>query len=375
MSVETKGVCSLGKRLDIVVPSEPFDELCICALKVLQHVKADWDPAEIKFKLFTDGHTNRLVGCYLESASNDLVLIRVYGKSTELFIDRNLEVANMMFMQRAGLGSPVYCGFTNGLCYGYSPGEVLDEKSVRDPIISKLIAAEMAKMHSVTLDEEYKQHVNLNACIFPLLRKYLALVPENLPVRNSFNVDILRKEFLEREILFLEEHLCSLDSPVVFCHNDLLLKNILHDDETGKVSFIDYEYAAPNYQAFDIGNHFCEYAGLDTYVPELYPNYDFQFGWLKTYLDAKRKCEGRSSEVTEYDVQVLYVQVNKFTLASHMMWGIWAIIQSAHSALDFDFLNYAYGRISEYHKNKQRLLSLEIPQDHVSSISNGISET
>jgi len=30
-----------------------------------------------------------------------------------------------------------------------------------------------------------------------------------------------------------------------------------------KVSFIDFEYAAYNYQAFDIAMHFCDYAGND----------------------------------------------------------------------------------------------------------------
>lgn len=30
---------------------------------------------------------------------------------------------------------------------------------------------------------------------------------------------------------------------------------------TGRVCFIDYEYAGYNYQAFDIGNHFNEFAG------------------------------------------------------------------------------------------------------------------
>lgn len=29
----------------------------------------------------------------------------------------------------------------------------------------------------------------------------------------------------------------------------------------GHVRFIDYEYAGYNYQAFDIGNHFNEFAG------------------------------------------------------------------------------------------------------------------
>ena len=29
-----------------------------------------------------------------------------------------------------------------------------------------------------------------------------------------------------------------------------------------KISFIDHEYAMFNYQPYDIGNHFCEYAGI-----------------------------------------------------------------------------------------------------------------
>jgi thiamine kinase-like enzyme len=31
---------------------------------------------------------------------------------------------------------------------------------------------------------------------------------------------------------------------------------------TERVHFIDFEYVAYNYQAFDIANHFCEYAGM-----------------------------------------------------------------------------------------------------------------
>lgn len=30
------------------------------------------------------------------------------------------------------------------------------------------------------------------------------------------------------------------------------------------INFIDYEYADYNFQAFDIGDHFCEYAGKTT---------------------------------------------------------------------------------------------------------------
>lgn len=53
----------------------------------------------------------------------------------------------------------------------------------------------------------------------------------------------------------------KIKSPVVFTHNDLLLGNILYDRFKNKVIFIDFEYADYNYQAFDIGNHFAEFAG------------------------------------------------------------------------------------------------------------------
>lgn len=66
---------------------------------------------------------------------------------------------------------------------------------------------------------------------------------------------------LLHEYQTLKENLSKLNSPIVFCHNDLLLGNILHKREEKKVTFIDFEYADFNYQAFDIANHFAEFAG------------------------------------------------------------------------------------------------------------------
>ena len=48
----------------------------------------------------------------------------------------------------------------------------------------------------------------------------------------------------------------------MFCHNDLLLANILYDKDQNVIAFIDFEYAGPNYQAYDIANHFCEFSGM-----------------------------------------------------------------------------------------------------------------
>lgn len=70
-------------------------------------------------------------------------------------------------------------------------------------------------------------------------------------------LDELRKEF---ERLFAV--VSKIQSPIVFAHNDLLLGNVLYDSTENKVTFIDYEYADYNFQAYDIGNHFDEFAGM-----------------------------------------------------------------------------------------------------------------
>lgn len=67
---------------------------------------------------------------------------------------------------------------------------------------------------------------------------------------------------LIQELKWLCNHLKKFKSPVVLCHNDLLLGNVLHDDDLNTVNFIDFEYAGPNYQAYDIANHFNEFVGM-----------------------------------------------------------------------------------------------------------------
>lgn len=144
---------------------------------------------------------------------------------------------------------------------------------------------------------------------------------------------------------------------MVFCHNDLLLGNVIYEKSTDRITFIDYEYAGQNFQAFDIGNHFTEFAGMlssySLYVDQPnhllydnivgvdvidyrhYPSKEFQLKWLRCYLEVYL---GPDKCVTERDVNVLYVQTNKFALASHFLWTVWALIQAEHSTIDFDFV-------------------------------------
>lgn len=173
--------------------------------------------------------------------------------------------------------------------------------------------------------------------------------------RNRLKTEVLSVEDLGKEVQYLEKLLTGLGSPVVFCHNDLLLKNIIyHETPKTGVTFIDFEYADLNYQAFDIANHFCEFAGVDVYDPSLYPSEEFQLQWLRNYLNHWRNYEQHKMSLDEH-VLILLHQVKRFSLAAHLFWGIWALIQSRHSSLNFDFLSYAVGRINQFLKEKDQI--------------------
>jgi ethanolamine kinase len=76
-----------------------------------------------------------------------------------------------------------------------------------------------------------------------------------------------------------------------------------------------------------------------------YPSQEFQRRWLRVYLETFHSSntdislgEAVSDTVTEHSISCLYVQVNKFALAAHFLWAVWALIQAEHSTIDFDFL-------------------------------------
>lgn len=90
-------------------------------------------------QLFTDGITNKLVACYTDEDMADAVLVRVYGRKTELFVDRETELRNFQVLRAHGCAPDLYCAFQNGLCYEFLPGIALGPDHVRDPRIFRCV--------------------------------------------------------------------------------------------------------------------------------------------------------------------------------------------------------------------------------------------
>ncbi|XP_039594678.1 ethanolamine kinase 1-like isoform X1 [Polypterus senegalus] len=323
-------------------------------------LRPHWNPAEIKLKLFTDGITNKLLGCYTDDSMEDTLLIRIYGNMTELFVNRANELKNLQILHANHCGPKLYCTFKNGICYEFVKGTVLDKWLVREPRVFRLVAQALARIHSIQLENGS----SVQPVLWKKLSTYLSLIRasgDDSAACVRFSADVPSLEVLASEIEALKQHLSQIKSPAVLCHNDLLCKNIIYNEAQGYVRFIDYEYADWNYQAYDIGNHFNEFAGVTDVDYRLYPSQQLQTDWLGAYLETYKERRGMAGVVTEAEVHRLYVQVNKFALAGHFSWGLWALLQSRYSKIDFDFVRYAAARFNFYFRMKADVLDMKLP--------------
>lgn len=343
-------------HLDITINE---NDIIIGAKDIIKRIRPSWPLQQLHFKAFTDGRTNKLVGVWCPGHYTDMVLIRVFGNNSDLLIDRESEIKNIRILNKVGYTHCIYATFNNGFAYEFLEGETLTTETVKNPKVYPLIAKRMAEMHSLEFENE---SVSKEAFIWEKMKKFMQIMPKRFsdPLKQAkFETLIPFHATLEKEYQIMKSTLSKVNSPVVFAHNDLLLGNILYDEKQESVIFIDYEYTAFNYQAFDIVNHFTEYAGFDEPDYSLYPDENFQKMWLKEYL----RVYSATINVSEKDIDKLYWQVTKFTPLPHFLWGCWALVQSEHSHIDFDFLTYAAIRFNEYFKWKEEISKLKTEYD------------
>lgn len=344
-------------------------ELCLDTYRetfysqILPEVKPDWKPEDLDYHVFESGVTNTLVAFYqrklgLQNSGSDVILLRVNGEGTEAIIDRTDEVVTILSLHKEGFCSPLYARLKNGLCYGFSPGRRLEvhETSSNSTIMRK-VAELMARLHLVEVPSHFK---NRKPVLWLKLDKMLKSIPtsfEDQDVQESFIASIGSIEHLKREIDATKDLILNkCHSPIVFCHNDIHSANLIYNKEADSLMLLDFEYAGPNYLAYDIANHFCEFAGVENVDYTKYPSEEVQKMWIRMYLEEKQKLDGEKAAVWDADVHNLYCDVNKMTLGCHLLWIVWGVFQAAHSKIEFDYMEYASIRHKEYMQKKEALL-------------------
>ncbi len=115
------------------------------------------------------------------------------------------------------------------------------------------------------------------------------------------------------------------------------------------LQFIDFEYGCCNYAAFDISNHFCEWA-FD-YDQENF----FDFEKLPSLLEKKvflqeyllnLNQQQQQQQPFNLNLDSLITELPNFEIMSHLLWSYWGLIQSDLNLSNFDYFSYSINRLS-----------------------------
>src|SRR5690242_3255837 len=144
------------------------------ALHLILTLRPDWSETKdtIEFVRFTDGITNTLLkavnklpGLSTAEVDEDAILLRAYGKGTDVIIDRESksmrssqlgsytdnhteETRSHCLLARHGLAPPLYARFENGLLYKFVPGSVCSPADLRRPDVWRGVAQRLGEWHA-----------------------------------------------------------------------------------------------------------------------------------------------------------------------------------------------------------------------------------
>ena len=313
----------------LIFPNQASDKEKLAFLSKILDLK--FDSSKVQLKQMSGGITNSV---YLLKTPEKKSIVRVYGRNTDMIINRAQEQANI----RTANLIKIYATFENGMICSYQEGRPIDVPMMSDPVISDRVAKTLGIFHR----SSYFKKVTKNE-VFDRIQVFINQTDPEL-TKNGQHIDmediIHRFTILKQEISVLMK-----DRPLCLSHNDLLAGNILWDGK--EVGFVDYEYSGYTWPEYDIANHFLEWCGFELDLAR-FPSVEQQKHFLRIYLKALY-----SKEVDEEEVAQWQQRVEKLVHLSHLFWGTWGYFQAANSTVNFPYFEYATWRI--------KLIDYELP--------------
>lgn len=196
----------------------------------------------------TAAMTNIVYQCSSKQ-SNEMLLLRFYGKGTESFFSRKDEIATFQRLSEVGFGPKLVAKFSTGrfesFLVNYKP---LVESNAHTPEIIKKVAKKLYEFHLIDVPGISHE----NGTIHKLDQWFEGAKKQNKD-SECFLIDNMYKEVQNLKELLSKAY----QSPIIFTHCDLQCGNImLH--KKGDIVFIDYEYSSYSPRGYDFANYFSE---------------------------------------------------------------------------------------------------------------------
>ena len=149
------------------IPLEIDHENLLAGAKlVIEHIFPEWNTKTVDIKQFDQGITNKLLQCRCKE-TEDTILVRVYGKKSEILINREQEMQSMMALYKNGFCPPIYARFRNGFVYGYVHGTALISEELSQGEKMYLIGKRLGEWHRLKMDKP------ISPSLFVTLRRWL----------------------------------------------------------------------------------------------------------------------------------------------------------------------------------------------------------
>ena len=326
---------------------------------------------DISVEPLSGGITNKMFICEPPKPMK-AVVCRVYGSSTDLFVSRTDESEMVVALNRSNFGAKVRAVFQGGWIEDFIPSSSLTPIDMKKREILRTVAGIIKRFHELEMphriarpkkmttaascnDTKNKDHDvereqqkeednsadnNVAGEFWETVDVWYAMAqdvsfPED-PEKQKL-LDALRVPDLKEKIKRVRKMCDATNSPTVFCHNDIHAGNFLVEEPSKKLILIDFEYSAHGPRGFDLANFFCEFAGFECDY-SLLPDKETRETFYDVYITPEQaSC---SVEQLEKEVEVFYI-------ATHLFWGIWSVLQSKFSPIEFDFLDYARMRLRQ----------------------------
>ncbi|CAG8581709.1 1970_t:CDS:2 [Dentiscutata heterogama] len=286
------------------------------------------------------------------------VVLRIYGKGVDQLCSRDDELKWLKFLSPYGIGPELLLIFGNGRFEKFLESITLTSKEIRCPNTYIHVAKRIAALHNMA--HIYPPEQGTDPLVWTNIAKWYTIVSNNIQNFTEKQRVILQKfnlSSLKDEIRLLKKKLLLIDSPIILAHNDLQPGNILRlTDGSDELVAVDFEYAGYNYRGFDLSNFFCEFM-FDFHDPkphvlhkDRYPKEADKLKFLESYLS-----DDSISTISDDVLQKLVIECDAFALTSHVMWGLWGLIQCLQSNINFDYFEYAMQRLRMFRALKNKI--------------------
>lgn len=274
-------------------------------------LRREWLSRRVKVRRLEGGITNEL---WLVECGGRFYKVRVPGRKTELFIDREAEIRNMKALEKTGIVPKIYDYKPESqiVIFEYVEGCTAKKQDFKKPEVRAKAVKAIKTIHEsgVRLSNVFSVFKEIDK-YNNLLRDYGKEILEEYPIEEMLKIS----KNIERDVNRQEVKL-------VPCHNDLLPENFILTNN--KVYIIDWEYSGMNDPCFDIADFITE---LDNLAPE-----------EEKHIMSLYFGEGKEDEKRRVDL---------YKLPSRLWWALWSVMQYHVSELDFDFKSYAHFQFGE----------------------------